>query len=69
MFLLWVGASISVSEIFTGGLLGPLGFVRGLIVIIIGHLIGTALFAGGAYVSYCRKVNAMDSVAFSFGKL
>ncbi|GHT78666.1 hydrogenase expression protein [Spirochaetia bacterium] len=69
MFLLWVGAAISVSEIFTGGLLAPLGFTRGLIVIIIGHVIGTALFAGGAYVSYCRKINAMDSVAFSFGKI
>jgi putative hydroxymethylpyrimidine transporter CytX len=69
MFLLWVGAAISVSEVFTGGLLAPLGFARGLLVIIIGHIIGTALFAGGAYVSYCRKVNAMDSVAFSFGKL
>ncbi|MDR2484278.1 MAG: permease, partial [Treponema sp.] len=68
IFLLWVGAAISVSEIFTGGLLAPLGFVKGFIVIIIGHLIGTALFAGGAYVSYCRKMNAMDSVAFSFGK-
>jgi putative hydroxymethylpyrimidine transporter CytX len=68
MFLLWVGAAISVSEIFTGGLLAPLGFIQGLIVIIIGHLIGTMLFAGGAYISYSRKVNAMDSVVFSFGK-
>jgi len=68
MFLLWVGAAISVSEIFTGGLLAPLGFVQGFIVIIIGHLIGTILFAGGAYISYYRKVNAMDSVVFSFGK-
>ncbi|MDR0663455.1 MAG: permease [Spirochaetaceae bacterium] len=68
MFLLWVGAAISVSEIFTGGLLAPLGFAQGFIAIIIGHLIGTTLFAGGAYVSYCRKLNAMDSVAFSFGK-
>jgi len=68
MFLLWVGAAISVSEIFTGGLLAPLGFVQGFIVIIIGHLIGTIFFAGGAYISYYRKVNAMDSVVFSFGK-
>jgi putative hydroxymethylpyrimidine transporter CytX len=68
MFLLWVGAAISVSEIFTGGLLAPLGFIQGLIVIIIGHLIGTMLFAGGAYISYSKKVNAMDSVVFSFGK-
>jgi putative hydroxymethylpyrimidine transporter CytX len=69
MFLLWVGAAISVSEILTGGLLAPLGFFKGIAVIVIGHLIGTALFAGGAYVSYCRKVNAMDSVAFSFGAI
>jgi len=68
MFLLWVGAAISVSEIFTGGLLAPLGFVQGIIVIIVGHLIGTMFFACGAYISYNRKVNAMDSVVFSFGK-
>ncbi|MDR1147322.1 MAG: permease [Spirochaetaceae bacterium] len=69
MVLLWVGAAISVSEIFTGGLLAPLGLIRGLAVILAGHLIGTLLFAGGAYVSYCRKVNAMDAAAFSFGKI
>jgi putative hydroxymethylpyrimidine transporter CytX len=68
MFLLWAGAAISISEIFTGGLLAPLGFSKGFIAIIIGHLIGTSLFAGGAYISYCRKVNAMESVTFSFGK-
>ncbi|MDR0568691.1 MAG: cytosine permease [Spirochaetaceae bacterium] len=68
MFLLWAGAAISVSEIFTGGLLAPLGYFRGLAAIIAGHLIGTALFAGGSYISYRRKLNAMDSVAFSFGK-
>jgi len=68
MFLLWLGAAISVSEIFTGGLLAPLGFARGLGVIIIGHLIGTLFFAGGAYISYCRKVNSMESVVFSLGK-
>jgi putative hydroxymethylpyrimidine transporter CytX len=68
MVLLWIGAAISVSEIFTGGLLAPLGFVKGLFVILAGHLIGTLLFASGAYVSYSRKVNAMDAVAFSFGK-
>jgi putative hydroxymethylpyrimidine transporter CytX len=67
MFLLWVGAAISVSEIFTGGLLAPLGFIQGIVVIVVGHLIGTAFFAGGAYVSYRRKANAMESAAFSFG--
>ncbi|MDR2535078.1 MAG: permease [Treponema sp.] len=69
MFFLWVGASISISEIFTGGLLAPLGFVQGIGVILGGHLIGTILFAAGAYISYTRKVNAMESAAFSFGSL
>jgi putative hydroxymethylpyrimidine transporter CytX len=68
MFLLWVGASISVSEIFTGGLLASLGYTKGFIAIFGGHLIGTLIFALGAYVSYSRKVNAMDSVSFYLGK-
>jgi putative hydroxymethylpyrimidine transporter CytX len=69
MFLLWAGAAISVSEIFTGGLLAPLGFAKGLFAILAGHLIGTLFLAGGAYVSYKRKINAMEAVAFSFGKV
>ncbi|MDR2660195.1 MAG: permease [Spirochaetaceae bacterium] len=68
MFLLWVGAAISVSEIFTGGLLAPLGLIRGIAVILGGHLIGTLFLAGGAYISYRRKCSAMDAVGFSFGK-
>ncbi|MDR3260011.1 MAG: hypothetical protein LBT51_10430 [Fusobacteriaceae bacterium] len=68
MFLLWLGAAISVSEIFTGGLLAPLGIAKGIAIIVVGHLIGTGLLAFGAYVSYSRKMNAMDSVGFSLGK-
>ena len=67
MLLLWLGASISLAEIFTGGLAAPLGFARGLAAILLGHIIGCGLFALGAYVSYYRKENAMDSVAFSLG--
>ena len=43
MFLLWAGAAISISEIYTGGLIAPLGFQKGLLAIIVGHIIGTAL--------------------------
>jgi putative hydroxymethylpyrimidine transporter CytX len=67
MLLLWLGAAISISEIFTGGLLAPLGMASGLAAIIIGHLIGTGLLALGGYVSFCRKASAMESVACSFG--
>jgi putative hydroxymethylpyrimidine transporter CytX len=68
MLLLWIGASISITEIFTGGLLAPLGYAGGIAVILLGHLIGTGLLAFGGYISFSRKENAMDSVAFSLGK-
>ncbi|MHB9292809.1 cytosine permease [Hollandina sp. SP2] len=68
MFLLWVGAAISISEIYTGGLLAPLGFGKGLAAIILGHLAGTGLLALGGYISFVRQRNAMDSAAFSLGR-
>ncbi|MDR3172096.1 MAG: permease [Treponema sp.] len=67
MFLLWLGAAISLSEIFTGGMLAPLGFAKGLTAIILGHLIGTGFLAVAGYVSFTRKQNAMDSAVYSFG--
>jgi putative hydroxymethylpyrimidine transporter CytX len=67
MLLLWLGASISISEIYTGGLLAPLGFGRGMAVILAGHLIGTGLLAFGSWISFSRKENAMDSAVFSLG--
>jgi putative hydroxymethylpyrimidine transporter CytX len=68
MMLLWTGAAISLSEIFTGGLVAPLGFARGLVTIIAGHIIGCLLFALGGYISFSRKENAMDGVVFSLGR-
>jgi putative hydroxymethylpyrimidine transporter CytX len=68
MFLLWLGAAVSVSEIFTGGLLAPLGFGKGLAAIVTGHLIGVALLAFGGYISFARGENAMGAVALSFGE-
>ncbi|MDR2110864.1 MAG: permease [Spirochaetaceae bacterium] len=68
MFLLWVGAAISISEIYTGGLLAPLGFGKALAAIIIGHLAGTGLLVLGGHISFARRRNAMDSAAFSLGR-
>jgi putative hydroxymethylpyrimidine transporter CytX len=68
MFLLWLGAAISISEIYTGGLLAPLGYARGIAVILGGHLVGTGLLALGSWISFSRKENAMDSVCFSLGR-
>jgi putative hydroxymethylpyrimidine transporter CytX len=68
MFLLWAGAAISISEIYTGGLLAPLGFGTALTAIILGHLIGTGLLSLGGYISFTRRRSAMDSAAFSLGR-
>jgi putative hydroxymethylpyrimidine transporter CytX len=67
MLLLWLGAAISISEIFTGGMIAPLGLAKGFLVILAGHLAGTGLLAYAGYISFVRRKNAMDSAAFSFG--
>jgi putative hydroxymethylpyrimidine transporter CytX len=67
MAILWLGAAISISEIFTGGLLAPLGFAKGFAAILTGHLIGAGFLAFAGYISFVRKKNAMDSAAVSFG--
>ena len=38
--LIWFGAGVSIAEILTGTYLAPLGFGKGLMAIILGHLIG-----------------------------
>ncbi len=68
MFLLWIGAAISISEIFTGGLLAPLGLAKGLAAIVIGHVIGAGLLGLGGYVAFSRGQTAMESVAWSLGR-
>jgi putative hydroxymethylpyrimidine transporter CytX len=68
MFLLWAGAAISISEIYAGGTMASLGYARGIAAILAGHLIGVSLLAFGGYISFVRRENAMDSVAFSLGR-
>lgn len=67
MFFLWAGAAISITEIYTGGIIAPLGIIKGLSAILIGHLIGTLFLAFGGYISFKGKKNAMDKVKDSFG--
>lgn len=67
MFLLWAGAAISISEIYTGGLIAPLGLRNGILAILIGHIIGTAFLSLGGYISFKQNKNAMDCVRNSMG--
>lgn len=67
MMLLWMGAGISISEVYIGGLVAPLGFAAGAAAIVAGHLIGCALLAAGGFVAYGSGLSAMGGVARYFG--
>ena len=65
--LIWFGAAVSIAEILTGTYFAPLGFTKGLLAILIGHVIGCAmLFLAGLIGGKVRK-SAMETVKMSFG--
>ncbi|SHJ34708.1 putative hydroxymethylpyrimidine transporter CytX [Hespellia stercorisuis] len=66
--LIWFGAGVSIAEILTGTYFAGLGFQKGLLAIILGHVIGCAmLFAAGLIGGRTRK-SAMETVKMSFGQ-
>ncbi len=66
--LIWFGAGVSIAEILTGTYLAPLGFKKGLLAIILGHMIGCSmLFLAGLIGGSVRK-SAMETVKLSFGQ-
>ena len=66
--LIWFGGGVSLAEILTGTYFAPLGFSKGLLAIIIGHIIGCAmLFAAGVIGGKTRR-SAMETVKMSFGE-
>lgn len=64
---LWFGASVSIAEIMTGGLLAPLGFQGGFSAIIIGHLVGTVLLVLAGLIGTQERIPAIVSTRISFG--
>lgn len=67
LFALWFGAAISLAEIFTGGLLAPLGFADALKAILLGHFIGGVILILGGYIGAHSKLPSMMSTRISFG--
>ena len=66
--LIWFGAGVSIAEILTGTYFAPLGFGKGILAILIGHVIGCALlFLAGLIGGRVRK-SAMETVKMSFGQ-
>ena len=66
--LIWFGAAVSIAEIMTGTYFAPLGFSKGLLAVIIGHIIGCVmLFFAGLIGGTVRK-SAMETAKMSFGR-
>lgn len=65
--LIWFGAAVSIAEIMTGTYFATLGFSKGLLAILIGHVIGCImLFLSGLIGGKARK-SAMEATKMSFG--
>lgn len=65
--LIWFGAAVSIAEILTGTYFAPLGFAKGLLAVLIGHVIGCMmLFFAGLIGGRVRR-SAMETVKMSFG--
>lgn len=65
--LLWFGAGISIAEILTGMLLAPQGFAKGLLAILVGHVIGGLVMFGAGLIGGQTGRSAMETVEISFG--
>ena len=56
--LIWFGAGVSIAEILTGTYFAPLGFSKGLLAILAGHVIGCImLFLAGYIGAQTRKLS------------
>ncbi len=67
--LIWFGAGVSIAEIITGTYFAPLGFVKGMAAIAIGHVLGCALLFMTGVIGAKKKMAAMQTTALSFGKI
>ena len=66
--LIWFGAGVSLAEILTGTYFAPLGFTRGLLAILLGHVIGCALLFAAGLIGGKTGKSAMETVKMSFGE-
>ena len=65
--LIWFGAGVSIAEILTGTYFAPLGFSKGLLAILIGHVIGCVMLFLAGYIGAQTRKSAMETAKMSFG--
>ncbi len=66
--LIWFGAAASLAEIMTGTTLAPLGLQKGLVAILLGHLIGCMLLFIAGVIGGKTEKSSMETVKISFGQ-
>ena len=66
--LIWFGAGVSLAEILTGTYFAPLGFGKGLLAILLGHVIGCVLLFLAGLIGGRTEKSAMETVRLSFGR-
>lgn len=66
--LIWFGAGVSIAEILTGTYLAPLGFSKGILAILLGHVIGCALLFFVGVIGAKTRNSSMETVKRSFGQ-
>ncbi len=66
--LLWFGASISVAEIHTGGLIAAAGTGPGLAAIAAGHLVGVCLLGLMGYLGFREGMPSLMCTRIAFGR-
>lgn len=67
MALIWAGSAIAVNVWYSGSYLAPVGWVPGLLMIIAGSAVGSAIFAAAGVIGAEKGVPSMVSVRGSFG--
>lgn len=65
--LIWFGAGVSIAEIITGTYFAPLGFTKGIMAVIIGHIIGGLMMFAAGLIGGKERKSAMETVGISFG--
>lgn len=65
--LIWFGAAVSIAEILTGTYFAPLGFGKGLLAILLGHVIGCVMLYLAGLIGGKVRRSAMDTAKMSFG--
>ncbi len=66
--LIWLGASICITEMMAGTLFAPLGFAKGFLAVVVGHVLGCVLMYLAGLIGAKEEKSAMETTKIAFGK-